>query len=247
MLKVIHSDKNYFKTAIKYIVETYTLMCSYTQLVESILRGGTKLYLLFVLDNEIFIFTFNFIKKYTIENMKNLFGDNHGLDEKSVEFITKAIEKANLPGFDYVEFKMALTNLAKMNIDEATAIKSAYGTAMTMGLTKEKLLETANHYKNILLKEKEQFDAASIKQQDNKIGNNLKQADELQKKIVDNELTIKRLQQEIDESRIKIRDLDYEREQVSSKIEEAKTKFLFTHQSILNQIEKDIENISSYL
>lgn len=179
--------------------------------------------------------------------MKNLFGDNHGLDEKSVDFLTSAIEKANLPGFDYIEFKQALTNLAKMQIDEATAIKSAFGTAMTMGLTKEKLLETANHYRTILVKEREQFDAASQKQQELKISTNLRQVEELKNKIVDNELKIKQLQDEIEQSRSKIRELDYERDQAHSKIEEAKSKFIFTHQSILNQIEKDIENIGKFI
>lgn len=179
--------------------------------------------------------------------MKNMFGENHGLDEKSVEFISKAIERANLPGFDYVEFKQALSNLAKMNIDEATAIKSAFGTAMTMGLTKEKLLETATHYRNVVSKEKEQFDIASQKQQDLKIGENLKTVDDMNKKILDNELKIKQLQEEIEQMRIKVRNMDYEREQAYSKIEEAKNKFTFAHQSIMNQIERDIENIQRYL
>ncbi len=193
---------------------------------------------------------YNLKKQYAYritEMIKNMFGDNHGLDERSVDFISKAIEKANLPGFDYVEFKQALSNIAKMNIDEATAFKSAYGTAMTMGLTKEKLLETANHYRAIVSKEKEQFDVASEKQKDLKIGDNLRQVDDMSKKILDNELKIKQLQDEIETLRVKVRGMDYEREQAYSKIEEAKTKFTFAHQSILNQIEKDIENIQKYL
>jgi uncharacterized coiled-coil DUF342 family protein len=179
--------------------------------------------------------------------MKNIFGDNHGLDERSVDFISKAIEKANLPGFDYVEYKQAISNMAKMNLDESTTFKTAFATAMTLGLTKERLLETANHYKTVVLKEKEQFDTASVKQQDAKIGTNLKQVDELRYKIADNESKIKILQGEIDAARKKMTDLDYEREQSHQKIEEAKGKFLFAHQSILNQIEKDIENIQKHL
>jgi hypothetical protein len=167
--------------------------------------------------------------------MKNLFGENHGLDEKSIEFISKAIEKANLPGFDYLEFRMAVDNLKKIDFDEATAYKSVFATAKTMGLTKEKLLETAAHYKAIVLKEKEQFDAASAKQQDNKVGANLQQVAELQ------------LQAEINTARGKISTLDFERDGAAAKIEEAKTKYLFTHQSINNQMEQDMANIQKYL
>ena len=179
--------------------------------------------------------------------MKNLFGENHGLDEKSIEFISKAIEKANLPGFDYLEFRMAVDNLKRMNLDEAIAFKSAFATASTMGLTKEKLLETAAHYKAVVLKEKEQFDAASAKQQDMKVGANLQQVAEFQRIINDNEAKIRQLQSEIDTARGKVRELDFERDGAAAKIEEAKTKYLFTHQSINNQMEQDMANIQKYL
>ena len=179
--------------------------------------------------------------------MKNLFGENHGLDEKSIEFISKAIEKANLPGFDYLEFRMAVDNLKKMNLDEAIAFKSAFATASTMGLTKEKLLETAAHYKAVVQKEKEQFDAASAKQQDIKVGANLQQVAELQRVINDSEAKIRQLQSEIDTARGKVRELDFERDCAAAKIEEAKTKYLFTHQSINNQMEQDMANIQKYL
>ena len=123
--------------------------------------------------------------------MKNFFGENLGLDEKSVEYIAKAIEKANLPGFDYLEFRMAVDNLKKINLDEVTAIKSAYATMSTMGLTKERIIETAAHYKSVLVKEREQFDAASQKQQTLKIGQNLQQVGDLQRKVTENEAKIK--------------------------------------------------------
>ncbi len=179
--------------------------------------------------------------------MKNFFGENLGLDEKSVEFIAKAMEKANLPGFDYLEFRMAVDNLKKMNLDEITAIRSAFATMSTMGLTKDKIIETATHYRSVLIKEREHFDAASQKQQDLKIGQNLQQVEELKRKIADNELKIKQLQEEVEVSRTKIRELDYERDNASAKIDDAKTKYFFTHQSILNLMEKDIENMRQHL
>ena len=179
--------------------------------------------------------------------MKNFFGENLGLDEKSVEYIAKAIEKANLPGFDYLEFRMAVDNLKKINLDEVTAIKSAYATMSTMGLTKERIIETAAHYKSVLVKEREQFDAASQKQQTLKIGQNLQQVGDLQRKVTENEAKIKQLQEEVEASRTKIRELDYERDNAASKIEDTKTKYLFAHQSIMNLMEKDVENIRQHI
>ena len=177
----------------------------------------------------------------------DIFSNIEALDAKSVDSLLKAIEKNNIPGFDFVEFKQSLAALAKMNMEEATAIKSAFATMSTMGLTKEKVIETATHYRTVLIKEREQFDVASQKQQDLKIGQNLQQVGELQKKIADNEAKIKQLQEEVELSRTKIRELDYERDNAAAKIDEAKTKYLFTHQSILNLMEKDIENIRLHL
>ena len=70
---------------------------------------------------------------------KSLF-KTEGLDERSLEFLTTALEKSNLPGFDYLEFKRAVADLlSNMNMDEATAYKSAFTTvATTLGLTKGK-------------------------------------------------------------------------------------------------------------
>ncbi|MEN9612307.1 MAG: hypothetical protein RLZZ628_3121, partial [Bacteroidota bacterium] len=48
--------------------------------------------------------------------MKNLFGSPDA-DSKSLEFLTKVIERNNLPGFDYLEFKGAIENLSKFHSD----------------------------------------------------------------------------------------------------------------------------------
>lgn len=211
--------------------------------------AGTKIDGKFVWFLKLFTFVLSVLLEgsYVKNYMKNIFGDNHGLDEKSMAFIANAIEKANLPGFDYVEFKQAISNMSKMNLDDATAYKTAFATAMTLGLTKDKLLETANHYKTVLVREKEQFDKALLKQEESRIGDNLKKVDEYKNIIVDNELKMKELQTAIDNARAKMRELDYERNQSQQKIEEAKSKFVFTHQSIMNLIEKDIENIGKYI
>ncbi|MBK7338395.1 MAG: hypothetical protein IPJ00_20570 [Saprospirales bacterium] len=60
----------------------------------------------------------------------------------------KALEKSNLPGFDYIEYKQSLASLAEMvELDERTRYKSALASAMAFGLNKDKLLGSADHYK----------------------------------------------------------------------------------------------------
>lgn len=181
------------------------------------------------------------------KDLRALFGSNHGLDSKSVEFLTKALERNNLPGFDYLEFKQSLGALASMNMDEATAYKSAFATASTMGLTKNKLLQTAQHYKQILNKEKSQFDVALQKQVDQKIAGKQQEVQKLKQQIVQFQEQIRKLEDQINRSQKTIGSADEHIEKAKQKIHTTKENFEHTFQSIFNQISKDIENINTFL
>ena len=181
------------------------------------------------------------------KDLKKVFGNTHGLDEKSVEFLTNALEKNNLPGFDYIEFKQALAALAAMDMDEAMAFKSAYTTAATVGLTKAKLLETATHYKSILSKEKGQFDRAMENQIQQKVAGKREEVEKLRKQIVAHQQKIAQLQEQIAKFQNTVDNADAEIDAAREKIESTQKGFEYTHQSILNQIDKDIENINKYL
>ena len=132
-----------------------------------------------------------------IKDLKTLFGKDHGLDQKSVDFLTNALEKNNLPGFDYIEFKQSLAALAQMNIDETTAFKSAFATASTMGLTKDKLLQTAKHYLKIVEKEKAQFELAMQKQIQQRVDSKLSEVDKLKEQILKHREKIQQLEAQI--------------------------------------------------
>jgi hypothetical protein len=179
--------------------------------------------------------------------MKNLFGDTNGIDEKSLESLFKALERNTLSGFDYLKFKSAVISLSQLNLDETIALKSAFMTAAAGGLTKEKLLETAQHYRAVIVKEKDLFDDATERHRDQRVGEKLKQVAIHKQLIVDNELKIKQLQEEIEKATAQVREADFEIEQAIQKIEEAKGKFGLAHQTILGQIEKDLQRMQSVL
>lgn len=181
------------------------------------------------------------------KDLKALFGKDHGLDHKSVEFLTNALEKSNLPGFDYIEFKQSLGALAEMNMDEATAFKSSYATASTVGLTKMKLLETAEHYKKVLKDEKAQFDVALQNQMQQRVASKQQEVIKLKDQITKHEEKIAQLKEQIAKFQATIDGADAQIADAKAKIDSTRESFEHTHQSILNQIEKDIENIQKYL
>lgn len=181
------------------------------------------------------------------KDLKSLFGSTHGLDEKSLEFLIKALEKNNLPGFDYIEFKQSLGNLLAMDMDETTAYKSIFATAMSMGLTKEKLLKTANHYKQVLDKERNQFEGALQKQMQQRVQSKLEEVEKLKKQVEDYQKKIEELETRITKAQSTIDHADEHIQTAKAKIEATKEAFEFTHQSIINEISQDIDNMETYL
>jgi chromosome segregation ATPase len=177
---------------------------------------------------------------------KTLFAAD-GLDDRSLEFLANAIEKHNLPGFDYYEFKRAVGSLLQMQLDEATAYKSAFTTAATVGLTKDKLIETAGYYTNVIEKEKEQFDTALQAQNEVKINAREAENKRLRDQVERHKAEIVRLQDEIAQYLQQIEQGETSLQQEREKLEKAKSSFERTQKSIVMQIGKDIELMHKYL
>lgn len=181
------------------------------------------------------------------EDLKKIFGEAHSLDEKSIAFLTSALANANQPGFDYIEFKIALHRLQNMGMDEATAFKSAFATASTVGLTKDKLVSTAQHYRQVLAKEKSQFDLALNNQLERRVHGKRQEVAKLEKKMGDWQGKIKELQEQIARAQATIDDADQHIKTEMEKIEATKNNFENTHQNIFEQIEKDLQLIQMHL
>ncbi|MBP6828490.1 MAG: hypothetical protein KA165_18125 [Saprospiraceae bacterium] len=177
---------------------------------------------------------------------KSLFSAD-GLDERSLEFLATAIEKNNLPGFDYFEFKRAIVSLIQMKLDEVTAHKSAFTTAATVGVTKDKLIETAAYYKNVVEKEKEQFDKALENQNSTKITARQEEVKRLRDQIERHKTEIARLQDEVAGYLNQIDQAENAVKLEGEKLEKARAAFEKTHQAVVLQIDKDIENMHKHL
>ena len=177
---------------------------------------------------------------------KSLF-QAEGLDDRSLDYLAQAIERNNLQGFDYYEFKRAVTQLAQMQIDEATAYKSAFTTASTLGITKDKLLETAAYYRNLLDKEKEEFGVALDNQTKTKVAGKETEIARLRDQIERNKADIARLQDEMGGYLLQIETAEAQLKSESEKLSKAKTAFEQTHAAVLLQIDMDVENLHKHL
>lgn len=168
-------------------------------------------------------------------------------DQKSVDFLENALAKQSQPGFDYLKFKQSISQLAGLNLDTTTSLKSAFATASTMGVTKDSLVQSARYYLNILGDEKKQFDEALNKQVQQRIATKKDELQQLQQQIEDHKRQITKLEKQIVEFQEKISRSDEEVVEAKASIDQTKLKFESTYQQFVSAIETDITSIQQHL
>lgn len=166
---------------------------------------------------------------------------------KFMDILFGAMEKNNIEGFDYLEFKKSLQSLAKMPLDEQTRFQSAFAMAQSMGVTPQRLIETAGHYLKILQQEEQKFEQALAKQKKGQIGNKEQQIQQLENVVKQKAAQIKKLTQEIEQHQKKALALKEEIEDKAVKIESTKNDFIASYDNLTAQIQKDVENMKNYL
>lgn len=167
--------------------------------------------------------------------------------EKFMKVLFGALEKNNIDGFDYLEFKKSLRKLEKMPMDEPTRFQSAFAMASTMGATPQNLAETAEFYISILKKEENKFQQALANQRQSQIGNKEAKMDDLDKIIQQKAGQIKKLTQEIEGHQQQKAKLENEISKATIKVESTKNDFVATLNALVTKIQTDLENIKKHL
>ncbi|MBK9254386.1 MAG: hypothetical protein IPM42_02735 [Saprospiraceae bacterium] len=176
--------------------------------------------------------------------VKNLEG---GPDPKFVDVLLKAIEAANKEGFDYLEYKTSLQSLQKMDMDEATRFKSAFAMAKTMGLTKEKLIGSTEHYIAVLNNEEKKFKDALINQKARQVSGREDKLKSIEKSIAEKAALIDKLKAEMEAGSAELNNVRAEISEAVEKIDMTNAQFMHAMDSVLNQIKDDMSKIRSYI
>jgi len=174
-------------------------------------------------------------------------GDPGRVTPKFINVLLKAMEQNNLDGFDYLEYKQSLKSLKKMPMDEQTRYQSAFAMAQTMGATPAALLQTAQHYIDILNKEEQKFEEALTKQRLKKIGSKEQAIKKLEETIKVKAEQIKRLTQEINAHQKERDTLKKTIQESVIKVDSTKNNFIVSFDNLVKQIQGDMENIKKYL
>ncbi|MEZ4906584.1 MAG: hypothetical protein R2771_02820 [Saprospiraceae bacterium] len=179
-------------------------------------------------------------------DLKEVFSFDNSYDEKSVNALLKAITDAHIDEFDYLKFKASVQNLENLDMDERTSIKSTFTTAQTLGITKEFIIKTIDHYIGVVNKEKRNFSEALQKTLDNSINKKLSESETLKENLKKLQQKIEEYQEAIKQGTVKLQNVDAEIEEIKSKIESTKNDFLkvITHlEDTINTDKDKIEKI----
>lgn len=173
--------------------------------------------------------------------------NSNEISAKAKEALFKALNDANMEGYDYLEFKESLKALEKVIPDEVTRYKSAFAAVSTLGVTNQRLIDTAQKYIEILKNEEKKFlTAIGTKSDSDVVGS--------EKRIVQIDEELKKKDEEI--ARIMAEKQKMEQEKVElakniaeskAKIESSKNGFYSALNEITGNITNDINKIVNYL
>lgn len=180
-------------------------------------------------------------------DLNKIFETDSDLDKKFVDALIKAVKSNAIKDFDYLKFMHSVKKMQDLNMDEDTSFKSAFATAQTIGLTKEKLLKTALLYQNVLNKEREHFADALKNQRMEKVAGKLSEVEKLKKVIAEYEVKMAQMKKEIAAYQKKIQGADNAIEKEKAKIETIKNNFVKSYDHFAKVLDRDIKLITNLI
>lgn len=157
------------------------------------------------------------------------------------------IDRNDLEGFDYLEYKRSLKAMESFPMDEATKYRSAFATASTVGATQDKLLSSVEYYLQILDQEKTQFDAVVDRQFADQVAGRKTQLDEIERGIDTRTQQIARLTSEIEDLRQRANEIGGSLSDSETKIANTKLDFEASFAYVKNLFVQDAEKMRRYL
>jgi hypothetical protein len=165
--------------------------------------------------------------------------------DKFEKHFEKLFDQTNLPGPDYYEFMKMMDTLEAHIKDERARMSATYASLTIQGLTKEKLVETANKYKEVISLDKAQFEKIANDKSEKEIGQKRKDLQNLEETIKRHSEMIQKLTQEITESQVAMGKLKATITEEESKLAKNKQGYLLACEAMLRKITDDITKIQT--
>lgn len=169
------------------------------------------------------------------------------VDPQIKESLKTAMEENALGSYDYLKFKKSSDTLKAIVPDESARFKAAFVAAQTLNITKEKLVETANHYIAVLAEEQRKFNEVIDGATKQKIGSATQRIKEITDEVASKTAAIQKLTSEISVLQQEGSTLQGKVSEDKKKIDAATSSFTVTYDTFVQEIKSDIGKMQSYL
>lgn len=167
--------------------------------------------------------------------------------DKFEKHFEKLFDQANLPGPDYYEFMKMSETLEAHIKDERARLSATYASLTIQGLTKEKLLDSANKYKEIINHDKTHFEKIANEKSEKEIGHKKKELLNLEESIKRHSEMIQKLTKEITESQAAMGTLKATIQEEEGKLHRNKQGYMLACEAMTKKISEDITKIQTTL
>ena len=168
-------------------------------------------------------------------------------NQEILESLASALENANMDGFDYFEFAQVHEKLKKSMPSEEARFKAAFTSGSVMGVTRQKLLETAQHYLGVLNQEAEKFAQFYNDQLKRTVSDREESLTGMDESIKEKKAMIDQLNDEINQLTNDKSAINAEIIENKGKAEKVKNDFMATMDIFVSRINGDIEKIGKYI
>ncbi|WP_353719597.1 hypothetical protein [Dyadobacter sp. 676] len=171
------------------------------------------------------------------------------IDKKFVEHFVNLLEKANLPGPDYFEYKQALQSMEGLGLGEEKQFQAAWASFKAMGGAKETavLRTSADQYLGILGRDRDAFLKDVEKAIKDRVGALQDEHQKLEEANAAYAQQILDLQKKIEENKNRLGQISGEISEQTAKINTNRDSFETTYLSFVEQIKADLAKINQYL
>jgi len=162
-------------------------------------------------------------------------------DPKIIEAISQSIDKANIPGPDYYEFRKTMDAMQKIGtLDDKSVYTSAYAALSIQGCTKRILISSIDTYMEVIDSEVKRFDFELNEQIETAVKIPLEKIQEINKRI-------ESMQKEINDLSIESINLQAAANTEKLKIDSIAANFSRSVEIVKRNLLSDKEKIDTYI
>jgi len=162
------------------------------------------------------------------------------VDPAISDMLTKSLQSSKLAGFDYMKFIASVEKSKASGVSEDARFKMVFSTAQELGVDKDQLVQSGQHYLGVLKENEDDFNSDCSKFEKDEVQGREAKLTQIENSITNLSKQLAQLQQDHET-------LKNELSEEKTRLESRKASFQATLQTFRATIEQNIQKINQYL